>query len=200
MKRKEVGKVYAIHTSKGEAIVQVCAEERELEPSTNITQIRVFSRLYPSIPENIQEIVNGKEDFRIYCVVRTMTSKKYNMATYLGLFELPSDFEMTKYFKYGRGESGIEWWTIDKTIDGDNEYQFGIPVYDWVVNDLKMNPQKEDWKEIFSELDQTYICNGLRLIERLENNWNPRRELPSDFNEPGRVLMQKRKPERYRNN
>ena len=63
VKRSNIGKVYAVHTSKGEGIVQVCADKDELENGINVTQIRVFSQLYSQVSENIEEILQGKEAF-----------------------------------------------------------------------------------------------------------------------------------------
>ena len=197
MKRSNIGKVYAVHTSKGEGIVQVCADKEELRPGINVTQIRVFSQLYPQIPENIDEILQGEEAFRIFCSVQSMTSPRYNMATYLGRYDLPEDFEKTKYFKYAWYrpiDEGPKWtrnWVIKEA--GFKEYRKGLKITDWIENYLQMDSQKDDWKKIFAELDYDYICNGLRLIERLETGNNPRKFLPTDFDIPSKYLVKETK-------
>ena len=193
MKRSEIGKVYAIHTSKGYGVVQVCADKEELMQGINVTQIRVFGKLYPTIPENIEEILKGKEDFRVFCVVRTMVLPKYNMATYLGRYDLPADFQPTKYFKYTlytriSVTPGLTRdWIIDEA--GLKEYKDGIELKDWIENYLHLDSKKDDWKKIFSDLDYAYIYNGLGLIEDLENGYNPRNFLPADFDIPSKYLM-----------
>ena len=198
MKRSNIGKVYAVHTSKGEGIVQVCADKDELENGINVTQIRVFSQLYPQIPENIDEILQGEEAFRIFCSVQSMTSPRYNMATYLGRYDLPEDFEKTKYFKYAWYrpiDEGPKWtrnWEILEAKP-DISLSVSIKITDWIENYLQMDSQKDDWKKIFAELDYDYICNGLRLIERLETGNNPRKFLPTDFDIPSKYLVKETK-------
>ena len=197
MKRSNVGKVYAIHTSKGEGIVQVCADKSELRPGINVTQIRVFSQLYPQIPENIEEILQGKEAFRVFCSVQSMTSPRYNMATYLGRYDLPEDFEKTKYLKvswYIPIDEGPKWtrnWGVYEA--GPKASYISMKLTDWIENCLHMDSQKDDWKKIFAELDYDYIYNGLGLIEDLENGDNPRKFLPTDFDIPSKYLVKETK-------
>ena len=183
--KSEIGDVYAIITSKGYALAQVCDDGKK---PYETTEIRIFEKLYDDIPNNWEQIVQGEEDWRIYCHIRTMPNKKYNMAKKLGRCDLPKSFVKTKFFKDFNGFITTENKPVELWLVGGGSKR-RAKIYEWIIEDLKMDPRNDDWKEIFKKLDFNWLANGCGVIEALENGTNFRQILPDDIDIPSRILF-----------
>ena len=133
-RKDEIGNVYAIITSKGYALGQV-AGVYEAEWS-GMYHCRIFSTLYPVIPENIADIVSGNEDYVIQLQLPSMAHQKYKMAKKIGKFPFPASYKKPQYvrcsFSIGVDERQVPFkrWAI---IPAYGTLSERIKMYDWVL-------------------------------------------------------------------
>jgi hypothetical protein len=177
---KNLGNVYAIFTSKGYALGQVA----DIEDRNGIYLCRIFNKLYKVIPENIAEIITGKEDYIVQIMMPGMAHPRVKMAQKLGKYEIPHHYKRPEYVK-----CCIAFGVDD--IDAPMKYWHIVPNYlpvgelisrdEWVVRVLGRNIYDRRWKDDFKKLNPLFIMNGKSLIEKLESGWNLKNWLPFDF-------------------
>jgi len=180
--QKNLGNVYAIITSKGYALGQVA----DIEDRNCIYLCRIFNKLYKEIPENVADIIAGKEDYIVQIMMPSMTNWRVRMAKLVGKFDIPRHHKKPKHVKsctaFGGDGSHAPWdyWgVVPNYLPLGNH----IPKDEWVIRCLGKDLYDKSWKEDFKKLNPGSIWDGGYLIKRLEQGWSLDTWLPSNFNQ-----------------
>lgn len=188
-RKDEIGNVYAIITTKGYAFGQVAGINEE--KWSGMYHCRIFSKLYSEIPENISDIIAGKEDYVMQIELPSMARRKFKMAKKIGKFPFPESYMRPKYVRSSLtiGEDGsnapFKRWLV---IPDFGTIVERIRIDEWVTKVLGKNLYDETWKDDFKKLNPSSIFNGSMLIEMLENGWKLEKWLPNDFHMNSKYL------------
>jgi|GEM_PF-1707163 len=185
---REIGNVYAIITSKGYALAQVIGIDSEWVAPYS----RIFSKLYREIPKNIEEIIQGKEDYITLASIPSMARwrKVAPQAIKLGKYDIPIGVKKPEYTRCGETRDGIpiggfSQWGIVAGYGAMSEWLCSDY---WVTQVLKKSLYDESWKEDFLKLNETGYYYPLAVIEGLERGFSLATYRPTDFHKPSREL------------
>ncbi len=172
---KHIGEVYAVITSKGYAIAQIAGINYHGGQAC-----RIFSKLYKEIPTNIEEIIKEKEDWLNNIQLSGMAHWRVKQAIKLGVYEVPKDFKMPKYYRDCSSFRGrpapCKYWAV-------RDYEGKILLFkDYVLNILHKKIKDNSWKKDFLKLNSASFFNGPALIEALESGFSLENWKPTDFN------------------
>lgn len=178
-RRKKIGEVYAITTSKGYAIGQVAG----VEEAGGTYICRIFSKLYKDIPLEIEDIIKQKENYLARVDLPGMTHYKVKMAKKLGKHEIPDFFKMPEYTKvyFASDIPPFRNWFLVREY---KSMEYFIPLAEWVKHVLKKDLYDRSWLEDFIKLNDSSAINGSYLIRRLEEGWSLEKWVPSDIDKP----------------
>lgn len=183
---KHLGEVYAVITRKGYAIAQVAGV------NYHGGQIcRIFSKQYKEVPVDIQSIIDTKEDYLLNIQLSGMAHWRVKQAMKLGRYEIPSFFEIPKYYRgctaFGEKPAPFTYWSISN-YKGDI-----LLLDDFILNVLHKELKDESWKKDFLTLNPTYYCNGPDLIEKLEYGFTLEKWRPTDFDKKTKDILKEEK-------
>jgi len=178
---KRFGEVYAINTSKGYALGQIV----DIEDRNGIYLCRIFNKLYKEVPENVGEIIAGKEDYTVRVMLNLMAHPRAGgMARKLGKYEVPGWYSKPKFVRGSTAFGGdgshapwIYWYVVYDYLPSGELTQRD----EWVIKVLGKDMYDESWKEDFRRLSPHGYWNGQLLLDRIEAGWNLEKWVPIDF-------------------
>ena len=193
-RKKNLGNVYAIKTKKGFALGQVA----DIDKWNGIYLCRIFKKLYKLLPQNIDEIIQGKEDYIVQIMLPSMTRTREKSAIKLGKYDIPSHYKTPDYTKccMAFGEKDTQVPMVDWYIIPDYmplvEY---VEKKDWVQKYLGKDLYDISWKEDFKKLNPGEMIDAEILIRRLEKKWSLESWLPRDFKKSLRYIWKREEEE-----
>lgn len=147
MKPLLVGDVFEIDTPKGKAYLHHVFNNPDL-----VELIRVLPGIYEEQPQNLSELVQGKEEYLIHFPVKAAIKKK--ILRLIGNYDLPMGFVIPDKFRdsFDDSNGGGAYWQI---VDYDSWQRQTF--YELTDKQIKLSP----WG----------IWNDTLLIERICQNW-----------------------------
>lgn len=145
--RIKVGDVFEVDTPRGKAYIQYVSHNEMIGEL-----IRVLPGVYDKIPDNIKEIVTGKEEYFVHFPVKA--AKKQKIVELISNFDLPKGLEIPKKFR-------TEIMNNDGNLVG------------WHIVDYE-TWQRETISELTEEqkkLSPWGTWNDALLIERISQEW-----------------------------
>ena len=146
MKRIKVGDLFEIETAKGKAYLHFIYIDKELG-----SLIRILPGMYKERPENLDDIVNNKENFMIFFPL--LAAFKKNIVYFVDNYN-EKKYTKPKYMraKHIIADSFLGWYIVN-TDTWDRQ----------LVKELTPD---------YKELSPWGIWNDTLLIENITNEWN----------------------------
>lgn len=157
------GKVYAIKTNHGYAVIQECEEHL----------FRVFSIIYATLPIDLAKLLHKAESY--ICSIKDF--KECSSIIYLATMPIPKTFKVPRYTRCSASFKGddapIQFWSI---YDRNTKTQ--ISIKDYIEKHLRIKCYDLAWKKCFLSLSPSgafFVQELILMLEKLFSleNWKP---------------------------
>ncbi|TCI49560.1 hypothetical protein EVJ30_14635 [Exiguobacterium sp. SH5S13] len=130
MTRIKIGDVFKINTPNGEAYLQYVHEDKTIGEL-----VRILPGVYEKPPENLKEIVSGKEAYLLHCSLKP--AKRQKIIEAISNYDIPPDFKIPRKFRteITDDEGNLIGWHIVDYVTWYNDV-----VYELTEEQIQLSP------------------------------------------------------------
>ena len=150
--KAKIGDVFAMETRKGYRLYQCVSINEEMGSNMN----RALPNFYPTIPDNIHELVNEKQSFTFYGF-----NQKADFAKLVGNYPVPEWWEHPKYSFVFWNRSNV-WWISEELYPNRRFHKY----------EFHGDETRDCLPEVFKDVDLIgLVLTRMRVIVLMERDY-----------------------------